>query len=124
MSIGLTARELAQMQADINDLLESTNTTCDILSVAYTSDGEGGMAETWGTATANVACRIDYRSGSEKMTGGAIQSYSKAVISLPYTTAITTKHRIKLDDYVWSVLSVNEGQSWDVVRRAELERVE
>jgi SPP1 family predicted phage head-tail adaptor len=124
MSIGLTARELAQMQADINDLLESTNTTCDILSVAYTADGEGGMAETWGTATANVACRIDYRSGSEKMTGGAIQSYSKAVISLPYTTAITTKHRIKLDDYVWSVLSVNEGQSWDVVRRAELERVE
>ena len=124
MSIGLTARELAQMQADINDLLESTNTTCDILSVAYTADGEGGMAETWGTALANVACRIDYRSGSEKMTGGAIQSYSKAVVSLPYTTAITTKHRVKLDDFVWAVLSVNEGQSWDVVRRAELERVE
>ena len=124
MSIGLTARELAQMQADINDLLESTNTTCDILSVAYTADGEGGMAETWGTALANVACRIDYRSGSEKMTGGAIQSYSKAVISLPYTTAITTSHRVQVDSYVWAVKSVNEGQSWDVVRRAELERVQ
>ena len=124
MSIGLTARELAQMQADINDLLESTNTTCDILSVAYTADGEGGMAETWGTATANVNCRIDYRSGSEKMAGGAIQSFSKAVLSLPYTTALTTKHRVKLDDFVWAVLSVNEGQSWDVVRRAELERVQ
>lgn len=121
MSIGLTARELAQMREDIEDLMPDT---CDILSVAYTADGEGGMAETWGTALADVACRVDYRSGSEKMTGGAIQSYSKAVLSLPYTTALTTKHRIKLDEYVWSVLSVNEGQSWDVVRRAELERVQ
>ena len=121
MSIALTAKELAQMRADIEDLMPDT---CDILSVAYTADGEGGMTEAWGTALADVACRIDYRSGSEKVTGGAIQSYSKAVISLPYTTAITTKHRIKLDDYVWSVLSVNEGQSWDVVRRAELERVQ
>ena len=121
MSIALTARELAQMRADIEDLMPDT---CDILSVAYTSDGEGGMTEAWGTALADVACRVDYRSGSEKMTGGAIQPYNKAVISLPYTTALTTKHRVKLDDFVWAVLSVNEGQSWDVVRRAELERVE
>ena len=121
MSIALTVKELAQMRADIEDLMPDT---CDILSVAYTADGEGGMAETWGTALANVNCRIDYRSGSEKVTSGAIQSYSKAVLSLPYTTALTTKHRIKLDEYVWSVLSVNEGQSWDVVRRAELERVQ
>ena len=121
MSIALTAKELAQMRADIEDLMPDT---CDILSVAYTSDGEGGMTEAWGTALADVACRVDYRSGSEKMTGGAIQPYNKAVISLPYTTALTTKHRVKVDDFVWAVLSVNEGQSWDVVRRAELERVE
>ena len=121
MSIGLTARELAQMRADIEDLMPDT---CDILSVAYTSDGEGGMAETWGTALANVACRIDYRSGSEKVTGGAIQSYSKAVLSVPYNTALTTKHRVKLDDYVWAVLSLNDGQSWQAVKRAELERVQ
>ena len=121
MSIGLTARELAQMREDIEDLMPDV---CSILSVAYTSDGEGGMAETWGTALADVSCRIDYRSGSEKMAGGAIQSYSKAVISLPYTTAITASHRVQVDSYVWAVKSVNEGQSWDVVRRAELERVE
>ena len=121
MGIGLTARELAQMRADIEDLMPDT---CDILSVAYTSDGEGGMAETWGTATADVACRIDYRSGSEKIVGGAIQSYSKAVLSLPYTTTISTKNRVQIDACIWSVLSVNDKQSWDVVRRAELERAE
>jgi len=124
MSIGLTARELAQMREDINDLLESTNTTCDILSVAYTSDGEGGMTEAWGTALANVACRIDYRSGSEKMTGGAIQSYSKAVLSIPYNTAINSTNRIKSGGYIWAVKSINDGQSWMAVKRAELERVE
>ena len=121
MSIGLTVKELAQMREDIEDLMPGV---CDILSVAYTSDGEGGMAETWGTALANVACRLDYRSGSEKVTGGAIQSYSKAVLSLPYTTTISTKNRIQIGAYIWSVKSVNEGQSWDVVRRAELERAE
>ena len=123
MSIGLTARELAQMREDINDLLESTNTTCDILSVAYTSDGEGGMTEAWGTALANVACRIDYRSGSEKITGGAIQSYSKAVLSIPYNTAINSTNRVKSGDYIWAVKSINDGQSWKAVKRVEMERV-
>ena len=120
MSIGLTARELAQMQADIYDLLPDT---CDILSVAYTSDSEGGFAEAWGTATANVHCRIDYRSGRETMVGGAIQPYSKAVISLPYNTTISLTNRVKVGDYVWSIVSINDGQSWQAVKRAELERV-
>jgi head-tail adaptor len=121
MNIGLTVKELAQMREDIEDLMPSV---CDILSVAYTSDGEGGMSEAWGTAIADVKCRLDYRSGSEKVTGGAVQSYSKAVLSLPYGTAITTSHRVKIDSAVWSVKSVNEKQSWDAVRRAELERVQ
>ena len=120
MSIGLTARELAQMQADILDLLPDT---CDILSVAYTSDSEGGFAEAWGTATAGVKCRIDYRSGRENMMGGAIQPYSKAVLSVPYNTTISLTNRVKSGDYVWSILSINEGQSWQAVKRAELERV-
>lgn len=120
MSIGLTARELAQMQADIYDLLPDT---CDILSVAYTADSEGGFAEAWGTATANAKCRIDYRSGRETLTGGAIQPYSKAVISLPYNTTISLTNRVKVGDYVWSIVSINDGQSWQAVKRAELERV-
>jgi len=120
MSIGLTARELAQMQADIYDLLPDT---CDILSVAYTSDSEGGFAEAWGTATANVHCRINYRSGRETMVGGAIQPYSKAVLSVPYNTTISLTNRVKSGDYVWSIVSINDGQSWQAVKRAELERV-
>ena len=121
MSIGLTARELAQMRADIEDLLPDT---CDILSVMYTADSEGGFAEAWGTATANVHCRIDFRSGRETLTGGAIQPYSKAVLSVPYNTALSLTNRVKSGTYVWSILSINDGQSWQAVKRAELERIE
>lgn len=120
MSIGLTARELAQMRADINDLLPDT---CDILSVAYTADGEGGFTEAWGTATANVACRIDYRSGTERLASGAIQPYSKAVLSVPYSTTISKTNRVKSGGYTWAIISLNDGQSWQAVKRAELERV-
>ena len=120
MSIGLPARELDQMRADIEDLLPDT---CDILSVAYTADSEGGFAEAWGTATANVPCRIDFRSGTERLSGGAIQPYSKALLSVPYNTTISLTNRVKSGDYVWSILSLNDGQSWQAVKRAELERV-
>ena len=120
MSIGLTARELAQMQADILDLLPDT---CDILSEAYTADSEGGFTEAWGTATAGVHCRIDYRSGRETMTGGAIQPYSKAVLSIPYNTPISLTNRIKSGGYIWAVKSLNDGQSWKAVKRVEMERV-
>lgn len=112
--------ELAQIRADILNMLPDT---CTILSVGYTSDGEGGMAETWGTATASVACRIDYRSGRENVMGGAVLPYSKAVISLPYATALETTNRILADGRTYAVLSVNAGQSWIVSVRAELERV-
>ena len=121
MSLSLTARELAQMRADIEDLMPDE---CDILSVAYTSDGEGGLTESWGTAVANVPCRLDYRSGRENIAGAAVQSYNKAVLSLPYSTEIETTNRVQIDTSVWSVISVNHKQSWDAVRRAELERVE
>ena len=121
MSIGLTARELAQMQADIYDLLPAT---CDILSVAYTADSEGGFAEAWGTATANVPCRIDFRSGRESLMGGAIQPYSKAVLSVPYNTTLSLTNRVKSGGYTWAIVSLNDGQSWQAVKRAELERVE
>ena len=121
MSIGPTARELAQMRADILDLLQDE---CDILTVAYLADSEGGFTETWGTATAGVKCRIDFRSGTERMTGGAIQPYSKAVLSIPYNTTISKTNRVKSGAYTWAIVSLNDGQSWQAVKRAELERVE
>lgn len=116
----LTDNELAQMRADIANLLPDT---CSILSVAYTSDGEGGWSEAWGTATASVACRIDFKMGREVVVGGAVQPFTRVILSLPYNTALSTNDRILSGGNTYAVKSVNNGQSWIVAVRAELERV-
>lgn len=116
----LSARELLQMRADMVNLLPDT---CDILTVAYTRDGEGGLTEVWGTATADVACRLDYVSGAEAEVGGALQPQWRAKLSLPYDTALTVKNRVKVGDAVFAVKTVNSEQSWRVAIRADLERV-
>lgn len=116
----MTARELTQMRADVLNMLPDT---CSILSVAYTNDGEGGMTEAWGTVTASVACRLDFVSGAETVSGGAIQPYTKAILSLPYDTTLATTNRVKIGSDTYAVKSVNDGSSWIVVIRAEVERV-
>jgi head-tail adaptor len=118
--IGLSANELAQMRADAIELMSDT---CSILSVAYTRDGEGGLAEVWGTLTASVACRIDYITGREAQIGGAVQPYARARLTVPYDTTLETTNRILADGRTYSVKSVNSGQSWIVSVRAELEWV-
>ena len=122
MSNGLSAEELRQMRDDIEDLMPDT---CSILSVAYTSDGQGGLAETWGTATGGtaVSCRIDFASGKEALTSGAIQPFTRAMLSVPYDTSLTTDNRVAWGSYTFNVVSVNLGQSWNLVRRAVLEQV-
>lgn len=116
----LSSAELAQMRADVLELLPDT---CSILAVTYTSDGEGGLTESWGTAYANVACRLDFTSGVETNIGGAVNPYTRAKISLPYDTVLATTNRILTGGYTYAITSINNGQSWNVSVRAELERV-
>jgi head-tail adaptor len=111
MTNGLTAAELAQMQNDIEQLFPDT---CHILEVTYTSDGAGGMTEVWGTATAGISipCRIDYLSGKEAITSGALNPYHKAIINMAHDVTITPANRIQIGSNVFSVQSGNAGQSW------------
>jgi len=120
MSQGLSAEELRQMRDDIEDLMPDT---CSILSLAYTRDNQGGMIETWGTATASVSCRIDFDSGRESLTNSAIQPFARAMLSVPYDTTITPANRVTWGSYTFNVVAVNLGQSWNIVRRAVLEEV-
>ena len=117
---GLTAEELSQMRDDIEYLMPDT---CDILSLTRTSDGMGSWVETWGTASASVACRIDFTSGKEALASDAEQIYTRAMLSVPYDTTITQANRVEWGDLIFNVVSVNLGQSWNVVRRAVLEQV-
>ena len=123
MTIGLTAAELAQMRADIAQLLPDT---CNLLVSTYTSDGAGGGTVTWGTVTGGsaVPCRFDFVSpGNEAMNAAALTSYLGGVVSLPYDRTITETNRIEYNGEAWAVTGVNTGQSWEAVTRCNVERV-
>jgi head-tail adaptor len=117
----LTAADLATMRDDIAQLLPDT---CDILYAISTGDGQGNETVTWGTATANVACRVDnYRRGDERVIAKALQPFQQATISLPYSTVITPANRIQVGAYVFTVQSVNISQSWKAVTRVDAELI-
>lgn len=111
---------LAAMREAIEQLLPDT---CDVLYLTRTSDGMGGMTETWGTTSSNVAFRLDVKQGMEQVAGGGLKPFTSYKGSLPYDTSITTTDRILHDGVTYAVTGVNTNQSWQAVMRVDLERV-
>jgi hypothetical protein len=111
---------LAAMREAIEDLLPDT---CDILSTSRSFDTMGGWTDTWGTATASVACRLDMKGGVEQLIGGGVRPYTRYMMSLPYNTTVTEANRIQHGGLSYAVISVNTSQSWQAVKRVELEKV-
>lgn len=121
MTQGLSANELSQIRADIAGLLPDT---CDILAVTRTSDGAGSWTEVWGTATADVPCRLDFRSyGKEAMNAAALIPFKGGIISMEYDETITTANRVLLNSVTYNITGVNDNQSWIGVKRVSVERV-
>mgnify|MGYP001151829381 FL=1 len=121
MTQGLSANELAQIRADVAGLLPDT---CDILEVTRTSDGAGSWVETWGTATADVRCRLDFRSyGKEAMNATVLTPFKGEIISMEYDETITTANRVLLNSVTYNITGVNDNQSWIGVKRVSVERV-
>ena len=116
----LSNDELSDMRSTIQDYLLPG--TCNILSFAGTADGSGGFTEAWGTASANVACRLDTQTGRYQNLDGGVQTYKKLVLSLPYGTTITEANRVSHGGNLYAVVSTNEG-SWLAVKRAEVQKV-
>ena len=118
MAIGTD--ELTAMRDAIADLFPDT---CNILALTTTSDGAGGWTEAWGTATASVPCRVDYLSGRETTTGGALLPYQSAVISMAHGVSVTPQNRVEVGSNVYSLQAANTGQSWKAVSRFMAELV-
>lgn len=118
--------ELRRLRADIEDaVLPSVG---NILSATETRDGEGGITLTWGTALANVACRLDsvkknFGVGIEAEHAASIKPYSTWILTLPYGTAITTYNRFEFGSDTYNVIEVNSNSSWLPNVRATLERI-
>lgn len=120
MSNQLSSRDIAQMRVDVEQLMPST---CQILAVTITPDGQGTGREAWGTISADVKCRLDFQSGDESINADALTSYTRGVLSLPACETITPANRVELSGIQYAVISVNRGQSWNVVTRCIVERI-
>lgn len=123
MSNLLTDVELASMRDSIEAV--ALPDTCNLLTMTRTADGEGGGTEAWGTATTNVACRLDpsgYQSGKATVAD-SVQSYDSWTLSVPYDTTLTSAMHVEHGSDTYSVVSVNSDASWLLVKRAFLQRI-
>ena len=114
------AKELARLQADMETVLMPD--TCNILSVTYTADGQGGHTQAWGTATYGIACRIDPVKATELLAGGKVDAYNGYVVTLPHDTTVTSANRVEIDDVSYNILSVDTGKSWSACVRLQVEK--
>lgn len=96
--------------------------TCHVLSRVLSVDTMGAPVETWGTASYNVPCRLDHATGSEQISGGAIQPYYHYMLTLPWGTSISSLNRVKHDSIIYSVKSVSSG-TYVACLRCELEKI-
>lgn len=101
---------------------------CDILTLTQTSNGQGGISETWAVSYSEVSCRLDVKSsaiatGFNSMVGGAVQQFTGYMLSVPYDTTINAEDRVEIDDVIYAVTGINAGQSWMAVKRVSLEAV-
>ena len=111
---------LAAMRSAINTLLPDT---CNVCTITNSPDGEGGVTQARGTSGTSIACRLDVVQGREQLSGGAIQPYTRHMLSLPYDTTVAASNIIEHNSVDYAVKSVNLGQSWKAVVRVELEKM-
>lgn len=103
----LSDNDLSFMRESINELLPDT---CYILLKTEMVDASGGYTATWGTAS-SVDCRTDFTNGTMQTAGGGLQPFSQLTISVPHDTVVTTDNRVKWNNGIYSISSVNTN-SW------------
>lgn len=121
----LTAKELASIRADVNELLPDTGY---IIGITKTADGQGGYTESTAVvANGTVSCRLDakiintLRSG-ESVAGAAIQPFHQFILTLPYNAPITVENQFLKGDELYNVISVDSDKSWNASIRIIVER--
>jgi hypothetical protein len=116
----LSAAELESMRSDLEGMtLPDVGV---ILGGTAISDGMGGESTVWGTATANIPCRIDVERGVEPVTGGQLHPFAGFTLTVPHDTVLTTDNRFMCNGVTYNITSITSG-SWMIDKRAELEEI-
>ncbi len=116
----LGASDIAMMRDIIDETLPDV---CNIFGESFISDGQGGVTSTWIVTAGSVICRLDSVVKSNQgltLVGESVRPEREYTLSLPYNTAISPGDRVEIGAYTFTVTSVNEGISWEAVKRATL----
>jgi len=90
----LTSDELAQLRADLEDLLPDT---CTIQADGGSVDSAGHVTPSWSNTATGVACRLDpftVRSDSRGVIAQQEATRTYYTLTLPHDTTIDTGNRV------------------------------
>lgn len=109
--------DLTWMREEVENTLPDT---CNILSVTRVSNGQGGFTQSWGTAVASVACRVDAMKQADAVTvvGESGRVYNRFVVTVPHDTVITSDNRIEANGYTLAIETVDPVKSEAACLRA------
>lgn len=92
--------------------------SCTIRRNTQTSDGAGGMTDSWANL-ATVACRVSPsgRAPEERVIAERIGSVGLWTVTLPALTEVTAKDRLLIGARQLEVIAVLAPRSWELCRR-------
>lgn len=82
------------------------NSKIDILSITETTDSAGGHTEIEVELYRDLACRINWTKGSEKVVSDKTTYYRDAKVFCRVKGDITTKHRVKYNGTTYQIVDV------------------
>lgn len=114
-----------------NDLtrMRSTQTahqpdTCTILSLTETIQSSGHILSTWGTLSADVACRfVPMSLDTERLAADMMEAAQTYVVTMAYDGAIEPAYRVVYSGGTYEVTAVQEQGSWKTAKRVLVKEV-
>lgn len=97
------------------------NDSCTITRLVETSDGQGGMDESW-TAQGTAVCRIVTNTGTSSQVGAQMLRSGDYTLTVPFDTDIAEDDKIELasSGFVFRVLFVDDVREWRTAKRVQV----
>lgn len=123
--MSLTAGEILQMRATVDDALPSAAV---ILRRTDASDGQGGYTQSF-AAVGTVDCRLSPRSGGEaggeEIHGDRMAYVSEWILTTPALTDIRPTDRVTVDgDRTYEVNALRARRSWELSTTVRVSEVD
>jgi head-tail adaptor len=112
--VTLTAGDLTCMRSAIQQTLPGTAV---ISRSTQSSDGMGGVIDTWANV-GTVACRVSPNgAGLEDIVGGEFLAATGWIITVPQGTSVTERDRIVHSGQTYEIIRTSAPRSYDTCTR-------